>query len=283
MEALRALLTTYAYNILGSLEEAKDIVQDAYLQFMRLDDEDIKDPRSYLVRTVINLSINRKNRQQKLRVSYHGEWLPEPVATEMADAALSRKDVLSYSLMVLLEKLDARQRAVFILKEAFDYEHTEIAKVLGITTDHSRKILSRAKQQLAMERSVNDHRIQAGDINKYLDAIRRADMQQLEQMLLEDVVVTVDGGGKVPASQRPVYGRMAVMAMVLGIYRKFYLNATVELRQINHQPALFFFTNGKLTNCQVFTFEEGRITAVYFIRNPDKLGSLKKNPVSCHV
>lgn len=283
MEALRALLTTYAYNILGSLEEAKDIVQDAYLQFMRLDDEDIKDPRYYLVRTVINLSINRKSRQQKLRVSYHGEWLPEPVATEMADAGLIRKDILSYSLMVLLEKLDARQRAVFILKEAFDYEHTEIATVLGITTDHSRKILSRAKQQLAMERSVNDHRMQAGDINKYLDAIRRADMQQLEQMLREDVVVTVDGGGKVPASQRPVHGRISVMAMVLGIYKKFYLNATVELLQINHQPALFFFTNGKLTNCQVFTFEEGRITAVYFIRNPDKLGSLKKNPVSCHV
>lgn len=283
METLRALLTTYAYNILGSLEEAKDIVQDAYLQFMKLNEADVKDPRAYLVRTVINLSINRKERQQKMRAAYPGEWLPEPVATEMPDAALNRQDVLSYSLMVLLERLDARQRAVFILKEAFDYEHTEIAAVLGITVEHSRKILSRAKQQLSPEHPVKGPRIQAGDLRKYLDVIRRADMQQLEQMLVADVVVTVDGGGKVPASQQPVHGRESVMAMLLGIYKKFYTTADVELRQINHQPALFFSRNGELTNCQIFTFEEDRITAVYFIRNPDKLCALQKNAGSCHV
>lgn len=283
MENLRALLTTYAYNILGSLEEAKDIVQDAFLQFMGLDDEEIKDKKSYLVRMVINLAINQKNRQQKLRAAYHGEWLPEPVATEQADAALNRKDVLSYSLMVLLEKLDPRQRAVFILKEAFDYEHAEIASVLGITTDHSRKILSRAKQQLALEHSVNDRRFQAADLQKYLDVIRRGDMQQLEQILYEDVIVTVDGGGKVAASQNTISGRKSVMAMLLGIYKKFYTDKYIEHRLINHQPALFFFADGVLTNCQVFTFDGDRITEVFFIRNPDKLCSLQKNYDDCRI
>lgn len=283
MENLRALLTTYAYNILGSLEEAKDIVQDAFLQFMGLDDAQIKDKKSYLVRMVINLAINQKNRQQKLRAAYHGEWLPEPVATERADAALNRKDVLSYSLMVLLEKLDARQRAVFILKEAFDYEHAEIASVLGITTDHSRKILSRAKQQLALEHNVNDRRFQAADLQKYLDVIRRGDMQQLEQILYEDVIVTVDGGGKVAASQNTVSGRKSVMAMLLGIYKKFYTDKHIEHRLINHQPALFFFADGVLTNCQVFTFDGDRITEVFFIRNPDKLCALQKNYDDCRI
>src|SRR5688572_17644493 len=126
MESIRPLLTTYAYNILGSLDEAKDVVQDAYLKFMQLDRQDIEDQKAYLVRMVINLSINQKKRQRRIVADYPGEWLPEPVATEKADTGILRKEVLSYSLMVLLEKLNPRQRAVFILNEAFDYDHEEI-------------------------------------------------------------------------------------------------------------------------------------------------------------
>ncbi|HEY6977131.1 MAG TPA: sigma-70 family RNA polymerase sigma factor, partial [Chitinophagaceae bacterium] len=140
------LLTTYAYNILGSYEDAKDVVQDAYLKLMEGNTATIEDKKAYLVRTVINLSINKKNRQKRQRALYPGEWLPEPVATEKADTALNRKEILSYSLMVLLERLNAKQRAVFILKEAFAYDHAEIAEVLDITEEHSRKLLSRAKE-----------------------------------------------------------------------------------------------------------------------------------------
>ena len=118
MESLRPLLTTYAYNITGTYEDAKDIVQDAYLKFMTLDTSGMEDKKAYLTRMVINLAINYKNRQKKLLAQYPGEWLPEPVATEFADSNMNRKEVLSYSIMVLLEKLNAKQRAVFILKEA---------------------------------------------------------------------------------------------------------------------------------------------------------------------
>ena len=99
MESLRPLLTTYAYNILGVLEEAKDVVQDAFLKFMHIDGDKIEDKKAYLIRTVINLSINQKKKQKKLVADYPGEWLPEPVATETADKALLRKEVLSYSLI----------------------------------------------------------------------------------------------------------------------------------------------------------------------------------------
>ncbi|QEH42561.1 sigma-70 family RNA polymerase sigma factor [Chitinophaga sp. XS-30] len=283
MEPLRALLTTYAYNILGSLEEAKDIVQDAYLQFMRLDEEDIREPKAYLIRTVINLSVNRKHRQQKLRAAYYGEWLPEPVATERADTMLDRKDVLSYSLMVLLEKLDARQRAVFILKEAFDYEHAEIAAVLDITAEHSRKILSRAKKQLALERNADRQDASAADMQKYLEVIRQGDVTRLERMLYEDVVLKADGGGKVTASKYPVCGRKSVMAMQLGIFRKFYADAAITISMINHQPAFFIFIGDQLVSCQIFTFAGDRISELYIVRNPDKLRTLQKHYDDCRI
>src|SRR5690606_3781018 len=150
MNEYRPLLVTYAYNILGSMEEARDIVQDAFVNLMKRGEDGIENEKAYLIRTVINLSINRKKRQQKMLASYPGEWLPEPVATEKADREVVQKDILSYSLMVLLEKLNPRQRAVFILKEAFDYDHDEIAGVLNITPENSRKILSRAKSLLQM-------------------------------------------------------------------------------------------------------------------------------------
>lgn len=275
MEAIRPLLITYAYNITGSLEEAKDIVQDAYLQFMQVDEEKIENKKAYLVRMVINLSINHKNKQQKMLSAYHGEWLPEPVATENADALVNRKDVLSYSLMVLLEKLDPKQRAVFILKEAYDYDHAEIADVLGITVEYSRKILSRAKQQLAAG-NVKDSSIPVDYLNKYLTVMASGDTQRLEQLLNEDIILTSDGGGKATAVLNPVHGVTDGMAMLFGLYNKFFRHTTMERGTINHQPALFYYEGERLATCQVFTFENGRVHRMYFIRNPDKLLSLQK-------
>lgn len=276
MEEWRPLLITYAYNITGSLEEAKDIVQDAYLQFMQVDGEQITNKKAYLVRMVINLSINRKNKQQQTRSAYHGEWLPEPVATEHADASVNRKDVLSYSLMVLLEKLDPKQRAVFILKEAFDYDHAEIADVLGITVEYSRKILSRAKQQLTATDKAKDSSIPTDYLNKYLTVMAAGDTGRLEQLLNEDIVLTSDGGGKASAVLNPVYGKGDGIALLLGLYTKFFQHMEMEAGTINHQPAIFYYEEGRLATCQVFTFENGLVDRVYFIRNPDKLISLQK-------
>lgn len=278
MESLRPLLTTYAYNILGSLEEAKDVVQDAFLKFMHIDQDRIEEKKAYLVRMVINLSINQKKRQKKLVTEYTGQWLPEPVATEMADTAILRKEVLSYSLMVLLEKLDAKQRAVFILKEAFDYDHSEIAGVLGITEENSRKILSRAKNQLKADAPAEEKSIPVGYLDKYLHVIRNGDTGQLEKLLTDDITVISDGGGKVAAFMNPVVGRRSVVALLQGIYKKFYSNLQIEQKWINHQPALFYYEAGKLVNCQVFSFKNGNVDHIFFIRNPDKLKALENIP-----
>lgn len=271
------LLTTYAYNILGSYEDAKDVVQDAYLRFIQRKRTELEDERAYLIRTVINLSINSKNRQKRERESYPGEWLPEPVATEYADSLLNRKEILSYSLMVLLEKLTAKQRAVFILKEAFAYDHKEIAEVLDITEENSRKLLNRAKEQLQALETITPSKQTDAYLDKYLSVIQNADMPQLEKMLHEEVMVISDGGGKVAAFRKPITGRDDVAKLLQGVYAKFYTNVDIRKILINNQPALCYFQDGRLINCQVFALQKNVLRNIYFIRNPDKLKELEKN------
>jgi RNA polymerase sigma factor (sigma-70 family) len=276
MESLRRLLTTYAYNICGSQEEAKDIVQDVFLQFMQMDTGNIANKSAYLKRMVINLSINRKKLMQKQLATYRGEWLPEPVATESADTDINRKEILSYSLMVLLERLNARQRAVFILKEAFDYDHTEIAEVLGIKTQYSRQLLTRAKKQLQEQHPVNYKFHPTTFLNRYLQVIRLGDTQKLETLLSDDIMVTSDGGGKASAGLKPIYGKISVTAFLQGIFKKFYHDQYIEEVVINHQPALFYYQANVLVNCQIFSLENSSAKQIFFIRNPDKLKLLQK-------
>ncbi len=268
---LRPLLTTYAYNITGVLEEARDLVQDAYVRFMQTDTQ-VLNPKAYLIRTVINLSINRNT--QRKRTSYPGEWLPEPVDTARADNGLLGKDVLRYSLMVLLEKLNARERAVFILREAFNYDYAEIAAVLDISTANARQLLSRAKKQLHHHPPAAAQTHDQAFLQRYLDVIHQGDTARLEKLLHEDVTSISDGGGKVAAAIQPVQGKKDVVAFLQGIYRKFYHMADVKLVSINHQPALLYYFNGVLTTCQVFTTDENGVTGVYLIRNPDKLAAI---------
>lgn len=276
MESLRPLLTTYAYNITGTYEDAKDIVQDAYLKFMSVDHGNIENKKAYLIRIVINLAINFKNRQKKSIAQYPGHWLPEPIATEDADLTINRKEVLSYSLMVLLEKLNARQRAVFILKEAFDYDHEEIAETLSITAENSRKLLSRARDQLQTATPVKDQNIPRSYLEKFLHVLQTGDTLQLEQLLVDDISVTSDGGGKAVAFMNRILGRKDVTNLLTGLFRKFYNTVKIDLAVINHQPALFLYEDDKIVTCQILSLEGDKIKDIFFIRNPDKLKTLEK-------
>ncbi len=276
MDPLQEQLTNYAYNITGSYEDARDVVQDVYLEVMNRDEEQIDNKKAYLTRSVINRAINWKKRQQKFVSSYPGPWLPEPVATEKADTQLERKDILNYSLMVLLEKLNARQRAVFILKEAFEYEHNEIADLLGITEENSRKILSRAKKDLANTSIHEQPEIPSGYLEKYMEVIHNGDVKGLEQLLTNEVTLISDGGGKAAAATRPLLGKHDVIAFVSGIYHKFYQLAEKKIAMVNHQPAILFYHEGKLVTCQIFIIRDNKIEHFYFMRNPDKLQAIEK-------
>lgn len=276
MDSLRPLLTSYAYNILGSYEDAKDVVQDVLLEMINRSGAAIGNEKAYLTRSVINRAINARNKLQKMQAGYPGNWLPEPVATETADGDLNRKDILSYSLMVLLEKLDAKQRAVFILKEAFSYDHEEIADVLDISVENSRKILSRARATLHNEPIKEVALTPVAYLDKYLDVIRSGDVKRVEQLLTSEVMVISDGGGKVAAAMNPLVGVESASAFLVGIYNKFYQEIQAEKGMVNHHPALFYYIDGQLINCQVFEWRDGKVHRVYFVRNPDKLVALSE-------
>lgn len=276
MESLRPLLITYAYNIIGTYEDARDIVQDAYVKFMGIEHEAIENKKSYLIRIVINLAINFKNRQKKIVAQYPGQWLPEPIATEHADISINRKELLSYSLMVLLEKLNARQRAVFILKEVFDYDHEEIAETLSISIENSRKLLSRAKEQLQSSRHVPNQGVPKSYLQKFLHVIEEGDTIELEQLLVDDINITSDGGGKATAFMNRISGRNNVIRLLEGLFRKFYSNVKIVPSYVNHEPALFYYDENKVVTCEILSIENGRIKNIFFMRNPDKLGTLQK-------
>lgn len=277
MEDLRPSLTLYAYNILGSYEDAKDIVQDVFLKFTQLNEDKIADKKSYLIRMVVNLAIDHKRRLKKQVGQYPGPWLPEPLATDDPSFAIHRKEILSYSLLVLLEKLDSKQRAVFILKEAFDYDHDEVAEVLGITAENSRKILSRARAELRDDLKITPDEKQLETVSRYLEVLDTGDLKKLEQMLHEDITVTSDGGGKVAALRNVIRGTARAVALVSGLHKKKYSTVRSEIRRINHQPAIYFFDGDQIITCQIFDIEDGRVRNIFFVRNPDKLEILQKD------
>ena len=263
------ILFPYAYNILGSAEDARDTIQDVLTKYYAGPRDGVTNEKAYLIKSVINLSINKK-RRRKL-VPQPEEWLPEPVATESADANVYLKDILSYSLLVLLEKLNAKERAVFILRESFDYDHKEIADILSITEDHARKLLSRAKTKLfkpggeAPRNSAPDPHIHAL-LQNYIDAIRNRNMPRLEALLAEDIAFYADGGGKVNVVRKICTGAVEVAKLLEKVYHTYQRKSTVQMTKINHQPALLFFNGDRLATCTVFDIADGRIVRINILR-----------------
>jgi len=267
------ILFPYAYNILGSVEDARDIVQDVLTKFYSDNRNGIANEKAYLIKSVINHAINTKTRRR--RTVQPEVWLPEPVATESADANVYLKDILSYSLLVLLERLNAKERAVFILRESFDYPHDEIASILSITEEHSRKLLSRAKDKLfkpGATPSIRDERTNTL-LRNYIDAIRDRNMQRLEGLLAEDIAFYADGGANINVVKKVCTGNTEVANLLSVIYQKYQQEAMISFIEVNHQPALLFRNGDRLTSCLVFDIsaEDNRITRINSVVDPEKL------------
>ncbi|WP_160717302.1 sigma-70 family RNA polymerase sigma factor [Chitinophaga solisilvae] len=278
MKDYQNILFPYAYNILGSAEDARDAIQDVLTKFYTDQRQDIENEKAYLVKSVINHAINMKTRRKQ--TVQPEVWLPEPVATESADANVYLKDILSYSLLVLLEKLNAKERAVFILKESFDYAHEEIADMLGITVELSRKLLSRAKARLFKpeekpEVSVRNERTNAM-LQNYIDAIRGRNLEKLGSLLAADIAFYADGGGKVNVFRKVCTGASEVADLLTHIYFTYQTKANIVVKEINHQPAMLFYNGDTLVACTVFDIapEDGKILQISAVVDPGKLRSL---------
>lgn len=276
MKDYQRTLFPYAYNILGSSEDAKDAIQDVMVKYMAAPPKEITDEKNYLIRGVINQSINIRKKKQ--RIAGDPLWLPEPIATEKADTGINRDEIISYSMMVLLEHLNPKERAAFILKEAFDYSHEDIAQALSITVENSRKLLSRAKNKLTVPvKSMDETPLNANVyMENYMAVIKSGDVKSLEKMLAEEVSVSTDGGGRIKIISEFTRGLHETATLMLYVFQTYQQKNTIKLSAVNHQPALLFYDGDTLVNCQIFDLEPltGKIIHIYSMVDPEKLKNI---------
>ncbi|MCL6275626.1 sigma-70 family RNA polymerase sigma factor [Muricauda sp. 2012CJ35-5] len=278
MEDYQKQLFPYAYNILGSTEDAKDAVQEIVVKYHLKSKKSIENETGYLIRSVINESINLK---KKLQRSYADSmWLPEPVFTDSNYDGLDSSEIISYSMLVLLEKLSSKERAVFMLREAFDYSHQEIAAVLNLTLQNSRKLLSRAKLKLegyqSHRKAISTTNASKEFLQGYIRSIREGDVQSLEKLLSEDVSLAADGGGEIQVVRELTHGVTAAIKLLLYVYKTYQRQQQIEIGYINHQPALLYYEDSKLVNCQIFQISNGKIEKIFAQLTPDKLNAISE-------
>src|SRR5690349_6478268 len=220
IQSWQAVLFPYSYNIIGDSQAAEDVVQEVLNNHFMNPVDTIQNQHGYLIRSVINRSINEKKKIQSKKIDYPGPWLPSPIVTdEHVYKAIDRNKILHYSLLVLLEHLNPKERAVFILKETFDFSHEEIAEWMEIEIDHSRQLLRRAKQKL--EPDMNTIRVpntKAEEIISGLEeAILHADIEKVKQLLTAEVRTLSDGGPHTSASRNPIVGKENVFKLLKAI------------------------------------------------------------------
>jgi len=269
---LRPKMFALAYRITGSPSDAEDIVQDAFLRLHRTEpDEAVRSLKAYLTTITARLSLNRLRDRRARRETYWGEWLPEPLMTE--DEPVRAEDV-SFALLVVLERLSPLERVVFVLRNAFDFSFEDIAPMVDRDVVTCRKIFSRARTRVLEERprfSVDRERHRAL-MRSFVEAARGADMAQLVTLLDDQVELHGDGGGKAPATKKPVFGSMAVAQFVIALTRTLPQDAVFEEIELNGLPALTVAkADGHLIVAVMLEIDGERIRSVFAVANPDKL------------
>jgi RNA polymerase sigma-70 factor, ECF subfamily len=282
-EELRPLLFSIAYRMLGSVSDAEDVVQEAFLRAERAEAEgaEIASRKAFLTTVATRLAIDQLRSSRARRETYVGPWLPEPLLTSTEpDAAehAEMADSLSMSFLVLLETLSPVERAVFLLREVFEYGYDEIAEIVGKSEANCRQILARARKRIdeGKPRFEADRRQQQELATRFLDAFEKGEVDALVDLLAADVVFEGDGGGKGRGISRPVYGQQRVTRLLASFaprYRS--VRARVQIAEVNGRPgALFFDADDRLINVFAFEMAGGAIQTVRSIINPDKLAHL---------
>ena len=282
-EELRPLLFSIAYRMLGSVAEAEDIVQETFLRYQRAieDGTEIESPKAYLSAAATRLAIDHLRSARVRRERYVGTWLPEPLVTDAAaDAAQQAEtaDSLSLAFLVVLESLSPVERAVFLLREVFDYDYEEIARVVGKTEDNTRQLAVRARRRVEERRPrFEASRRQREELaRRFFDAAEAGDTDGLVTMLAADVVLYGDGGGKAPAIPRPIFGREHVGTVLTAwIAQGRRAGLVLEPVEINGQPgARVLDADGRLVNVMALDIADGLVQTVRSIINPEKLAHL---------
>lgn len=274
--ALRPLLFTIAYEILGTATEADDVLQDSYLRWADVDLAGVRDTKAYLARLVTRQSLNALLAVARRREQYVGPWLPEPLLLDQDqasdDAVLA--DSVSMAMMVVLETLGPDERAVFVLREVFGFDYPEIASAVDKSVAAVRQIAHRSREHVQARRRRFQPVDQARSMEltaQFFTAAATGDLEALISLLAPDVVWTADSDGKVSAARRPVTGAHNVARLVLGLVRRGGPEGRAEPALYNGAPALVLYAGDQLEGVVSVETIDGRITNFYAIRNPDKL------------
>jgi len=276
-ETYRRYLFSIAYRMLGSAMEAEDKVQETYLRFQAVEAEEIEYPKAYLSTIITRLCLDQLKSARAQRENYTGDWLPEPILTGDSPATLLlERETISTAFLVLLEKLSPPERAVFLLRDVFDYSYAEIAAMIGKSETNCRQHYHRAKQYLRENRPrfepSSDEQKQL--VESFLRAVEAGDVEGLTHILAEQAVMYGDGGGNVPSTLRPVAGRVAVIRLLLGIYRLAPQEMRVEFSEVNGAPGVLLWQQAHLLGVMTFSIADRQIQAIYNLINPDKLAHL---------
>jgi RNA polymerase sigma-70 factor (ECF subfamily) len=280
----RSLLFSIAYRMVGSVADAEDVLQDAFIRWQQASHDEIRSPKAFLVTIVSRLCINHLQTARVQREEYVGQWLPEPVVTDPASdpaSALWADESLSMAFLVLLERLNPVERAVFLLREVFDYEYAEIAEALNRSEANCRQILRRAKEHVhaARPRFTASARERSDLLARFVQATTQGDLDGLVALLASDVVLHTDGGGKAPALPNLIHGATGVARAILGGMRKFAPQTYVmRLVEINGEPGFVTYVNGQPAYALVLHPGDDHIHSIYVISNPAKLAHMPAAP-----
>lgn len=273
----RNLLFTVAYEMLGAAAEAEDVLQEAWLRWVRVDLDGVRDHRAYLARITTRLALDRLRTLQRRREAYVGPWLPGPLLTT-ADVAEDAElaESVSMALMLVLETLAPTERAVFVLREIFEFDYAEVAEAVDKTPAAVRQIAHRARQHVASRRP--RHVVSQGEARAVLGSFQRAvdtgDLQGLLDVLAPDVVLITDGGGVRQAALRPLVGADKVVRFLMGSASKAGGPLSGTSTMINGNPALLLYAGNELDGILTWRVERSRVTGLYYVRNPEKLTRL---------
>lgn len=272
-ENARPRLFGIAYRMLGSRAEAEDVVQDTWLRWREVDASTVLDANAFLATIATRLAINALTSARSRRESYAGPWLPEPIASDDPHLGAERREALGIGVLMLLERLSPKERAAYVLSEAFDYSYARIAEILEVTEANARQLATRARQHLAdSQRKQVGAEEQSRFLHAFLAAAQKGDVAALEQMLAADVVSYSDGGPNVRAARMPVEGRAAVAKFIASFATKLWdERVTGSPSMLNGGPALELRRDGVTFGILALDASADGIDRIFWVLNPEKL------------
>lgn len=272
----RPLLFSIAYRMLGRITEAEDMVQETFLRWHKQEQSAIREPKAWLTTAVTRLCIDQMRSVRRQREEYVGTWLPEPIIGDDSTPA-DLADSLGTAFMMMLEELKPVERAAFLLREAFGHDYAAIAEITGKSEANCRQMVSRAKARLGKVEEPRPSSTEEAErlVKEFLTACETGDLKDLMSLLTEDAIFYADGGGVVTAAIRPIYGPNKISRLFLGLRERSIVGWQNRIVTINGSPGAITLRRDGSINVTTFAFEDGKLKAIYMVRNPHKLEGVR--------